>query len=182
MINPDRDKILIVDDEPNTLKACATVLKMNGLKNVITESDSRLVIDIMNGSGINLVILDLFMPNLSGMDLLPRLRELYPHVPVIVVTAAYELDRAVECVKLGAFDYLVKPVEHDRLMITIRKAFESTALADQVNSLRDHLIEDRLDNPDAFAGIVTCSRKMRPIFQYLEVVAKSPQPVLITGE
>lgn len=182
MTTPDSNRVLIVDDETDTLKASTTVLKMNGLTNIVTESDSRRVLDIMKGGGIDLVILDLFMPHLSGMDLLPRLKELHPQVPVIVVTAAFELERAVECIKLGAFDYLVKPVEHQRLMITLRKALECTALTVQVNSLRDHLVEDRLDNPDVFSEIVTRSRNMRPIFQYLEVVAQSPQPILITGE
>lgn len=178
--NPGR--VLIVDDETNTLKASATILKMNGLKDVVTESDSRRVLEIMTDGGIDVVFLDLFMPHVSGMELLPRLRELFPHVPVIIVTAAYELERAVECIKSGAFDYLVKPVESERMINILQKAFESRALVDQVTSLRDHLIEDRLDFPEAFEEIVSCSRKMRAIFQYLEVIAKSPQPVLITGE
>jgi two-component system, NtrC family, response regulator HydG len=178
--NPGR--VLIVDDETNTLKACATLLKMNGLKDVVTESDSRRVLDIMNAGGIDVVILDLFMPHVSGMELLPRLRELHPQVPVIVVTAAYEVERAVECIKSGASDYLVKPVEHERMLIALRKAFECAALAGQVASLRDHLVEDHLDYPAVFEEIVSGNRKMRAIFQYLEVIAKSPQPVLITGE
>jgi len=178
--NPGR--ILIVDDETNILKASATILKMNGCKDVVTESDSRRVLEIMQAGGIAVVILDLFMPHVSGMELLPRLRELYPQVPVIIVTAAYEVERAVECIKTGAFDYLVKPVEHERLLITLQKALESSELTDQVASLRDHLVEDRLDNPAVFEEIVSGSRKMRSIFQYLEVIAKSPQPVLITGE
>lgn len=178
----DSERVLIVDDEVNTLKACATSLKMNGLRGVVIESDSRRVLDIMSGGGIDAVILDLYMPHLSGMELLPRLRELYPQVPVIVVTAAYELERAVECVKSGAFDYLVKPVDTERLLVTLRKAYESRILNQQVTGLRDHLLEDRLDHPAIFEDIVSCSRKMRGIFQYLEVVAQSPQPVLITGE
>jgi len=182
MITSGMGRVLIVDDEINTLKACATLLKMSGLKDVVTESDSRRVLEVMSTGGIDIVVLDLFMPHLNGMDLLPRLRELHPQVPVIIVTAAYELERAVECIKSGAIDYLVKPVEHERMMITLQKAFECRALTDQVASLRDHLVEDRLDNPDVFEEIVSCSRKMRSIFQYLEVVAKSPQPVLITGE
>jgi DNA-binding NtrC family response regulator len=178
--NPGR--VLVVDDEVNTLKACATILAMNGLQDVVTESDSRRVLDVMNGGGIDVVLLDLFMPNVSGMELLPRLRELHPQVPVIIVTAAYELERAVECIRAGAYDYLVKPVDPERLVVTLQKAFESRVLQDQVVSLRDHLLDDRLDRPDAFKEIVSCSRKMRGIFQYLEVVSKSPQPVLITGE
>ena len=178
--NPGR--VLIVDDEINTLKASATILKMNGLKDVVTESDSRRVLEIMNAGGIDVVLLDLFMPHLSGMELLPIMREQHPQVPVIIVTAAYELERAVECIKAGAFDYLVKPVEPERMIVTLQKAFECRSMQDQMTSLRDHLVEDRLDHPDVFEDIVSCSRKMRGIFQYLEVVAKSPQPVLITGE
>jgi DNA-binding NtrC family response regulator len=174
--------VLIVDDETNTLKACATILKMNGLNDVITESDSRRVLDVMGSGGVEIVILDLYMPHVSGMELLPRLREQYPQVPVIIVTAAYEVERAVECIKMGAFDYMIKPVEPERLIITLQNAFECRELTDQVASLRDHLVEDRLDNPAVFEDIVSGSRKMRSIFQYLEVVAKSPQPVLITGE
>jgi len=182
MTSANAGYILIVDDEINTLKACATSLKMNGLRDVVTESDSRMVMEIMKRGDIAVVVLDLFMPHVSGMELLPLLREQYPQIPVIIVTAAYELERAVECVKMGAFDYLVKPVENERLMITLRKAFECRSFHDEVTSLRDHLVEDRLDHPDVFEDIVSCSRKMRSIFQYLEVVAKSPQPVLITGE
>jgi two-component system response regulator HydG len=182
MFESNTGRVLIVDDEVNTLKASATILKMNGLKDVVTESDSRRVVEIMNGGGISVVILDLFMPHVSGMELLPLLREMHPQVPVIIVTAAYELERAVECIKSGAFDYLVKPVESERMMVTLQKAFDCRLMADQVASLRDHLVEDRLDNPAVFEDIVSCSRKMRSIFQYLEVVSKSPQPVLITGE
>lgn len=182
MFATNSGRVLIIDDEINTLKACATMLKMNGLRNVVTESDSRRVLDIMEVGEIDVVILDLFMPNVSGMELLPKLREFYPQVPVIIVTAAYELERAVESIKSGAFDYLVKPVDHERLLITLQKAFECTLLHDQVSSLRDRLVEDRLDNSEIFNEIVSRSRKMRVIFQYLEVIAKSPQPILITGE
>ncbi|NVN92808.1 MAG: sigma-54-dependent Fis family transcriptional regulator [Desulfuromonadales bacterium] len=182
MIVAHPGRVLIVDDEINTLKACTTSLKMNGLRDIVTESDSRRVMDIMDGGGIDAVVLDLFMPHVSGMELLPKLREKFPQVPVIIVTAAYELERAVECVKMGAFDYLVKPVENERLTLTLLKALECRALTDQVSTLREYLVEDRLDHPDVFEDIVSCSRKMRVIFQYLEVIAKSPQPVLITGE
>jgi len=182
MFNTNPGRVLVVDDEVNTLKASATILKMNGLQDVVTESDSRRVLELVAAGEIDVILLDLFMPHVSGMELLPLLREQLPQVPVIIVTAAYELERAVDCIKSGAFDYLVKPVDTERMMITLQRAFECRALTDQVASLRDHLVEDRLDNPDVFEEIVSCSRKMRSVFQYLEVIAKSPQPVLITGE
>jgi len=182
MIINNSGRILIVDDEVNTLKACTTMLKMSGFRDVITESDSRKVMDIMRTTEVDVIILDLFMPNLSGIDLLPMLRENYPGVPVIVASAAYELERAVECMKQGAIDYLVKPVENERLIATLQKALECRALNDQVSGLKERLINDSLDHPAAFEDIVTCSRKMRSIFQYLEVVANSPHPIMIFGE
>ena len=182
MIIGNGGRVLVVDDEPQTLKACAATLKMKGIKDVLTEVDSRRVMERMAEEGADVVLLDLFMPHPSGMDLLPQLRERFPQVPVVVVSAAHELERAVECMKLGAFDYLVKPVENERLITALRKAFEWNALTSQIRDLREHLVEDRLNNPDVFSGIVTRDRRMRGLFQYVEVVAQSLQPILITGE
>lgn len=182
MLITDAGRVLIVDDEPQILKSYAATLKLNGVRQVVTEADSRKVMDIVAGGEIDVIILDLFMPQPSGMELLPQLRERFPHLPVVVVTAAYEPERVVQCMKLGAFDYLVKPVENERLLTVIRKAFDLNLMTAQVDGLKSHLVEDRLDNPDAFADIVTRNRKMRSLFQYLEVLARSPQPVLITGE
>lgn len=182
MLDGNNIRVLVVDDELNTLKACAATLKMHGLKNIESESDSRRVMEIMSSKQIDVVILDLFMPHISGMEILPLLQNQYPLVPVIVASAAYELDRAVACIKMGAFDYLVKPVESERLVTTVGRAIEWHMLNDQIHSLKDHLVDDRLDCPEAFKDIITRSSRMRSIFQYIEVVARSNRPVLITGE
>jgi DNA-binding NtrC family response regulator len=182
MLDGNNMRVLIVDDELNTLKACAAILRMNGLKNIECESDSRRVMEIMSSKQIDVVILDLFMPHISGMELLPLLQDRYPQVPVIVASAAYELDRAVACIKMGAFDYLVKPLESERLVTTLGRAIEWSMLNDQIHSLKDHLVDDRLDCPEAFEEIITRSSRMRSIFQYIEVVARSTRPILITGE
>ena len=182
MFSSNPGRVLIVDDEVNSLKATAAILKLNGVKDVVTEADSRKVAEIMESGGIDVVLLDLYMPHVNGMELLAYLHQSFPQTPVVIVTAAYELERAVECIKSGAFDYLVKPVDADRMILTLQKAFECQAINEQLVNLRDHLVEDRLDHPEMFSEIVSGSRKMRAIFQYLEVIAKSPQPVLITGE
>ena len=124
MIAGNSGRVLIVDDEINTLKASASILKLNGIRNVVTESDSRLVMVIMNDGKLDVVLLDLFMPNISGMELLSLLQKQHPHVPVIIVTAASEMERVEECKQKGAFDYLVKPVKPDRILDTLQKAFE----------------------------------------------------------
>lgn len=182
MTTTKRWRLLIVDDEPHALKAVSSILKIQGFLEIRTESDSRRVLDLLASEPFDAVILDLFMPHLTGMDLLQLISERHPHIPVIMVTAAYEIDRAVACMKMGAFDYLVKPVENERLVATIHKALERTSLNEQLTQLRDHLIFNRIDHPDAFAEIVTKDRTMQSLFQYAEIVARSPQPAMVTGE
>ena len=178
----EKKRLLIIDDEPNALKAVSSMLKFQGFINIVTESDSRKALDLMAAEQPDTVILDLFMPHLTGMDLLPLIVEHYPHIPVIMVTAAYEVERAVACMKLGAFDYLVKPIENERIVASIRKSFEHVSLNEQLTQLREHLIFNRIDNPEAFANIITRDRTMQGLFQYTEIVARSIQPAMIIGE
>ena len=174
--------ILLVDDEEEILFTASITLRAAGFTQVMTESNSRRVMDILSRQEVGLILLDLYMPHLPGYELLRELSANYPQIPVIVVTAANEVGMAVECMKAGAFDYFVKPVEPQRLLATIKRAQEMYVLRSEVRSLKSHLLTDRLDNEEAFAPIMTCNRKMRAIFQYLEVVAGSSQPLLITGE
>jgi DNA-binding NtrC family response regulator len=106
----------------------------------------------------------------------------YPQIPVIVVTANDDIETVVECMRTGAFDYLVKPVESDRLVSSVRKALEMRDLSAEISSLKQRLLTDRLEEPEKFAGIVTANKKMRALFQYVEVVAATRQPIMITGE
>lgn len=174
--------IVLVDDEENILKASRLILIGNGFGNVVTLQDSRQLMPLLEEGGAVAVVLDLFMPHLSGSELLPQVVERFPHIPVIVMTAVDETETAVNCMKAGAFDYLVKPVESGRLIASVTKALEMGAMSRELNSLKECLLDDRLDHPEAFASIVTDSKKMRAVFQYLEVVSRSRQPILITGE
>jgi len=175
-------RVLIVDDDADAIKASSVVLRLNGFCEIESETDSRKVLGRMSSSRIDAIVLDLCMPHLSGIDLLPQLQERYPEVPVIMLTSSYDLRQAVECLKLGAFDYLIKPDESELLVTTLRKALEHKAISEQNSTLRDHLINDQLDQPKDFAEIVTRNRKMRSLFQYMEIIAASPQVILITGE
>ena len=122
------------------------------------------------------------MPHLSGHELLPRLIEEFPQIPVIVVTANDDVATVVECMRAGAYDYLVKPVSGSRLIACVKKALEMHNLSSELTSLKRRLLDDQLNHPDAFAAIVTGNKKMRAIFQYVEVVAGTRQPIIITGE
>lgn len=174
--------VLLVDDEPQILLSSSLILRSAGIKNVLTIEDSREVMPFLSMHEAAVIVLDLFMPYVSGSELLPEIIRDFPQIPVIVMTAANEIDTAVECMKAGAFDYLVKPVEKNRFVSSIEKALELHALRNEIYSLKQRLFTDKLEHEDAFSSIITNSQKMKAVFQYVEVVAGSQQPVLITGE
>lgn len=174
--------ILLVDDEPRILLYTSEMLRMAGIQPVLTLEDSRQVLPLLAKQDVAVMVLDLSMPRLSGTELLPEINHDFPQIPVIVMTATNELETAVECMKAGAFDYLVKPVERNRFVSAIRRALELRCLRNEVSLLKQRLLTDRLEHEDAFSSIITNSKKMRAIFQYVEAIARSQQPVLIIGE
>jgi DNA-binding NtrC family response regulator len=174
--------VLLVDDEPEILELTKMTLGSEGMHNVLTIDDSREVLALLEKEKVSAIILDLMMPYLSGNELLSRIDGDFPDIPVIVMTAADEVETAVECLKTGAFDYLLKPVDPNRLVSVVQKAIKLNSLESEVSSLKEYLLTDRLEHTEAFAEIITRSKKMRAIFQYAEVISKSGQPILITGE
>jgi DNA-binding NtrC family response regulator len=182
MANHRSITILLVDDEEEILSSSETVLTFAGVGRVKTVNDSRKVLSLLGTDEIDIVVLDLMMPYLSGRELLSVINHEFPQVQVIVMTAADDVMTAVDCMKEGAFDYLVKPVENSRLLSSVKNAIELFRLKNQVTLLREHLLSNRVKNPAAFATIITVSQKMSSIFQYCEVIAVSTQPVTVTGE
>ncbi len=174
--------VLLVDDEEQILVTGRLNLEIGGISEVLTLSDSREVLPLLAARPVSVMVLDLTMPHLSGMELLAKIARDYTHIPVIVMTANDEISTVVDCMKLGAFDYLVKPVSARRLETSVKKALEHCALSGELSSLKHRLLTGSLDHPGAFASIVTGNAKMRALFQYAEVVACSPQPIIITGE
>jgi DNA-binding NtrC family response regulator len=174
--------IMIVDDEASILLAIDTTLQIAGVNNTITCKDSRQVMDILSENPIEAMLLDLNMPNVDGHRLLDEVRREYPDVPVIIVTGAVDVETAVRCIKAGAFDYIVKPVEADRLITAINRALSFQELKRENQSLRRHILHDDLEHPEAFREIITGNKKMLTIFHYVESIASTSQPVLIRGE
>ena len=174
--------VLLVDDDPEFLFSAETTLRTSGIDPVRSETDSRKVLPLLAGTEVGVIVLDLTMPHLSGENLLKTIRAEHPQIPVIVMTGVNEVGTAVSCMKNGAFDYLVKPVESSRFVSCVHRAKEIRELQEEVSSLKRRLLSGRMEIPEAFSGIVTNSPKMFAIFQYLEAVARSSQPVLITGE
>jgi DNA-binding NtrC family response regulator len=174
--------VVLVDDEPEILFSYEVMLLGSGFNSIMTIADSREVLHYLAEKEVGVIVLDLQMPHYSGTELLNEITANYPQVPVIIVTAANELTTAVACMKNGAFDYQVKPIEVGRLVASVRKALEINALRREISSLRESLLTGRVRNADAFAAVVTRSPKMTALFGYLEAAAATDQPVLITGE
>jgi two-component system, NtrC family, response regulator HydG len=180
--NHPQRPVLLVDDEPHILNISKLFLQSCGISNVQTVSDSREVLPLLADQPVSVIVLDLHMPHISGLELLPKVIKDFPQVPVILMTANDEIETVVESMKMGAFDYLVKPVESRRLVTSVTKALEMCSLSDELTSLKQRLLTGGLDNPDAFAAIVTGNKKMQALFQYTEVIAVTRQPILVTGE
>lgn len=174
--------VLLVDDECQILRSTSLTLRTAGIANVATLSDSREVINFLKSTPIAVALLDLNMPHISGEELLTQIKEHAPQVPVIILTAANEIELAVRCMRAGADDYLVKPVEKTRLISAVNRAIETRDLQDEIDSLRAGLLSRELNNPSAFSHIVTASDAMHDLFCYIEAISRTHQPVLITGE
>lgn len=174
--------VLLVDDEENFLFSASFILNAEGITNIVECQDSRRVMPLLSGQEFSAILLDILMPHKSGKELLIEINREYPGLPVIMSTAINEVDTAVECMKCGAFDYLVKPIDDARLVSSIRRAIELSDLRDENILLKRYLLSDEIEHPEAFNEIVTRNSAMRAIFQYAEAIAKTAMPVLVTGE
>lgn len=174
--------VLLVDDEAPILDCFSALLESGGIEPVICCQDPRSVPELLEKNRVGAVLLDLWMPHLPGDELLTRIVEEHPGLPIIVVTGMNDLDNAVSCMRKGAFDYMVKPVEETRLISGVRRALERTALNLEYAGLRETISNPELQHPEAFAGIITRNTRMLGLFRYLETVAPSSHPVLIQGE
>ena len=174
--------IFIVDDEPEILVAVDTTLRMAGFDNIVTISDSRDVIRQMERQIPALILLDLNMPHINGGRLLKIIRKTWPRIPVIVLTGTIEVDTAVRCMKIGAMDYVIKPVEEERLIKSVNQALEYDETAPGAKKPLHQDLFAQIKNPEAFRHIITQDKQMHSIFHYVEAVAPSSQPVLVFGE
>lgn len=174
--------VLLVDDEESWLHSFTISLHGAGINNVQCCQDSREAMKMLGETPVGTIVLDLTMPHLSGRELLEKIGQEYPEIPVIIVTGADDLETAVACMKHGAFDYFVKSVETGRLVSGVCRAVELRQLRQEHDYLKERFFDDQLEHPEVFQAIVTESEKIRSVFQYLEMVAPSSEPVLITGE
>ena len=173
--------ILVVDDEKEYVELLKSLLADEGYNNVLTLTNPLEVINTLQHTRVDLILLDIYMPEMNGLDVLENISRLNPEVPVIIVTAVDEVDIALKAVKLGAYEFLVKPIDTDRLFITISRALEKKILKQELNYLRKPL-ENTVRQRKHFEDIVTNSPLMHRVFDLVEIYAPTNETVLITGE
>jgi len=168
--------ILVVDDEVNIRCALVTMLEKKGhqVRGVATAEEGLAQLE---AASAELVITDLRMPGIGGMEFLRRLKGTWPDTEVVVMTAYGSIDTAVEAMRCGAYDYLTKPIDRERFPIVVDKALERHALTTENKQLRD-----RLETRTRFDQMVGESEPMQRVYSLVEMVADSDVTVLLTGE
>jgi len=172
---PERNQILVVDDEPNLRRVLSAQLSRDGY-DVLTAEDGEQGLEMLREHHIDLVITDLKMPRLDGMELLHAALELDAELPVVMITAHGTVDTAVEALKTGAFDYVTKPFDQNEVRTIVRKALATRALsAREVSRSTPAGTEYRW-------GIIGKSPGIQEVCTVLDKVADTPTTVLVTGE
>jgi DNA-binding NtrC family response regulator len=136
--------VLLVDDESQFLFSVRLALSSAGITNTIECNDSREVERLIVEHSAGVVLLDLNMPHISGLELLPRISQEHPNLIITVMTAVNDVDTAVGCMRNGAFDYLVKPIDNERLITHVRRAIRQAEIQRENILLKEHLLSDCL--------------------------------------
>ncbi|GAB6095797.1 sigma-54 dependent transcriptional regulator [Desulfatiferula olefinivorans] len=170
------DTILIVDDESNYLTILRAILEEEGFT-VLTAAHGKAALSILEDSDVDLLITDMKMPAMSGLDLLDHVRTGWPDIPVILMTAHGSVEKAVEAMQKGAFTYIQKPFESNRLLIFVNKALGHARVVQENKRLR-HVIRSQF----RFGNIIGKSRPMQDLLSLVAKVAPTSANVLIEGE
>jgi len=170
------DTILVVDDETNYLTVMEALLGSEGYE-VLTAPGGHEALKIASSADLDLVLTDMKMPKMNGIELLGELKRLYPDLPVIMMTAYGTVEKAVAAMKAGAFDYILKPFKNEELLVTIARALEHYRLIQQ-----NRMLLQDLDRKYGAPNIVGESKAMREILALVKRVATSRATVLISGE
>lgn len=180
--NNQKPTILVVEDEHYVRESLKAYLDDIGYR-VLEAENGRIGLEMFRSQRPDMVMTDLRMPVMDGFALVEAITAEFEFTPIVVVSGVGAVDEAVRAMRLGAWDYLSKPiVNFDELQITLERCLERAGIKQELERLRRHLSDGTLDDESAFSSIITASPRMRAIFLYLESVAPSRQPVLITGE
>lgn len=166
--------VLVIDDNQSVIESFKVALDNY---NVLATNSGEIALDKIKKEDINVVLLDILMPEMDGMDVLRKIKELGKNIDIIMVTAIKTVKTAIEAMKLGAYDYITKPFDVDELLESIRKAIERQGLLREVEYLKSEL-----SPPFMFDDIVGSDENMKKVYEMITDVAKSDTTVLINGE
>ncbi len=174
--------ILVVDDEVAVTNFILVFLMQTGRYDVTIVNDSRRVLPLLVEHSYDVILLDMDMPDVSGMDILRLVSQRRLPIPVVVLTGVGDVDLAVKAMKLGAFDYLIKPVEDETLLSSLDAAVQHGAVQASIRGLPSHLRREDLRHAAAFEQLVAGAPTMIHLFHTAEKVATTDLAVFMQGE
>lgn len=177
----NKTTLLLVDDEISFLRSLRRVLWQNGFPNVLIEQNPNNVISVLDSLSVDVLLLDVSMPEMNGLDLLEKVAQKFPQLPVIMVTAQDTVDTALNAIRLGAYEYLTKPPDINRLLLTVQRAIEKRVSELEIDSLRKPPQKEFTVKTE-FDSIITQSPLMFKVFSLVEIFAPTNETILITGE
>jgi DNA-binding NtrC family response regulator len=169
-------KTLVIDDDPGICRSLEALLSREGY-HVATAQSGTIGLSLVEDGDFDVIFSDLRLPDMSGLDILERIRKRKPFMQIILMTGYASIETAVEAIKLGAYDYLTKPLSADKVRITIRRALEKIALSEEICHLRQELSQCF-----GFENLIGKSPKMQDVFKIVRQTAGSDSNFLITGE
>ncbi|UCH64631.1 MAG: sigma-54-dependent Fis family transcriptional regulator [Ignavibacterium sp.] len=175
------NSILVVDDELSYLELVKGLLNQEGYENIITEDNPLKVMPLLEQKKVDLILLDIYMPQMNGLDLLEKIYAVHPKIPVIVITAVDERKVALKAIDLGAYEFITKPPDTDRLLLTIKRALGNRLLETERDTLRKALSEEEPERK-IFSDIITDSPLLFKVFELVEIFAPTDEIILLTGE
>jgi len=177
-----KSALLVVDDDEGLLLSIKATLVSAGLPEPALISDSRQVMDVLRAQRSPLVLLDLMMPHLDGMEVMRRIKEEFPEVDCVIVSAMDDVPTAVQAISNGASDYLVKPLNSDKLVALVQSNLERYRFRDELARVGRKKIFEHLKQPEAFAHLIAEDESMALVFHQIEAVAGTDYSVVINGE
>jgi DNA-binding NtrC family response regulator len=176
--NGNGKHILVVDDEPLVRRSLSEFLTLQGYT-VSIAANGREALDLLRDYSADIVITDLKMPEIGGLQLLKQIKKSYPETRVIMVTGFASIESAVEAIREGAYDYVTKPIVDKEIKIVIERLVQQKQLQEENIKLKEQLAEGRRER---FHNIVGKDEKMQKIYTLIEAIATTRATVLIHGE
>lgn len=175
-------KILLIDDNQAILNSLRILLLQNERFDVTTLQDSTQASQLLKNKKFDILILDMDMPEVSGIDILKFIKKENIDVTTIVLTGVEDIDTAISAMKMGTFDYILKPLEENKLIEIIDSAIEYKKLYSEESEIQKKYGYDGTKYNEVFKDIITCDEKMFKIFYFVEKFAKTENSILISGE